>query len=71
MSVYIVARTTMEQALERAAAQGYGEQDIARALMSEVIAVYKRGRSTADIAHGLGFQADNLDDDAEYAFMRP
>mgnify|MGYP000225824995 CR=1 FL=1 len=71
MSVYAIARTTMEQALERAAAQGYDEQEIARALMSEVVAVYKRGRTNADIAHELGFLADNLDDDADYAFMRP
>ncbi|SDR73219.1 hypothetical protein SAMN05216421_0161 [Halopseudomonas xinjiangensis] len=71
MSVYALARSTMEQALERAAAQGYNEQEMARALMSEVIAVYKRDRSAADVAHELGFLADNLDDDADYAFMRP
>lgn len=71
MSVYVIARTTLDQALERAAEQGYTEQEVARALMSEIVAVYKRGRTNADIAHELNFLADNLDDDADYAFMRP
>jgi hypothetical protein len=39
--------------------------------MGEIVAVYKRGRTNADIAHELGFLAGNLDDDADYAFMRP
>lgn len=71
MSVYAIARSTMEAAIERAAAQGYNEQDIARAVMSEVLSIYKRERSNADIAHELAFLAENLDEDADYAFMRP
>jgi hypothetical protein len=71
MSVYALARTLMQQAIEQAQAEGHNEQQLARALMSEVIAVYKRQRSNADIANELAFLADNLDDDIDYAFMRP
>lgn len=71
MSVYALARTLMQQAIEQAQAEGHSEQQLARALMSEVIAVYKRQRSNADIANELAFLADNLDDDIDYAFMRP
>lgn len=71
MSVYVLAKNIMQQATEHASAAGYSEQDLARALMSEVIAVYKRERSDQDIAHELNFLAENLDEDAEYAFMRP
>lgn len=71
MSVYLLAKTIMRQATEQASAAGYGEQDLARAMMSEVIAAYKRERSNQDIAHELNFLAENLDEDAEYAFMRP
>lgn len=71
MSVYKLAGTVMQQALSQAAQAGYDEQDMARALMAEVITVYKRKRSQADIAHELGFLAENLDEDQDYAFMRP
>ncbi len=71
MSVYALAKSIMQQAVTQAECEGYDEQLLARALMSEVIAVYKKGRSNKDIADELGFLADNLDEDAEYAFMRP
>jgi len=71
MSIYKLAGTVMQQALAQAAEAGYGEQEMARALMAEVIEVYKRERSAADIAHELGFLAENLDEDQDYPFMRP
>ncbi|MAB40959.1 MAG: hypothetical protein CMK77_01600 [Pseudomonadales bacterium] len=71
MSAYKIAQQVMAEAIEKAAAAGYDEQELARALMSEVIAVYKKGRSQADIASELDFLANNLDDDQDYAFMRP
>ena len=71
MSAYTVAKEVMAQAIERAAAEGYDEQQLARGLMSEVINVYKRARSHEDIASELAFLADNLNDDEDYAFMRP
>lgn len=71
MSVYKLAGEAMQQALQQAVQAGYGEQEMARALMTEVIAVYKRERGAADIAHELQFLAENLDEDQDYAFMRP
>ncbi|WP_150304580.1 hypothetical protein [Pseudomonas saliphila] len=71
MSVYTLAKTIMQDASEQARTAGYSDQGLARALMSELIAVYKRERSDQDIAHELNFLAENLDEDAEYAFMRP
>ena len=71
MSAYKIAQQVMAEAIEKAAAAGDDEQALARALMSEVIAVYKKGRSQADIASELDFLANNLDDDQDYAFMRP
>ena len=71
MSAYKIAQQVIAEAIEKAAAAGHDEQALARALMSEVIAVYKKGRSQADIASELDFLANNLDDDQDYAFMRP
>lgn len=71
MSAYKLARVVMAQGIEQAAAQGYDEQAFARAMMAELIAVYRRARSMDDIASELKFLADNLDEDEEYAFMRP
>lgn len=71
MSAYKIAQQVMADAIEKAAAAGYDEQALARALMSEVIAVYKKGRTQQDIASELSFLANNLDDDEDYAFMRP
>lgn len=71
MSVYKLAAKVMQQALEQAAAEGYSEQELARGLMTEVLNAYKRERSITDIAHELQFLAENLDEDEEYAFMRP
>lgn len=71
MSVYKLASKIMQQALEEAAGEGFSEQNLARALMTEVLNVYKRERTPADITHELQFLAENLDEDEEYAFMRP
>jgi hypothetical protein len=71
MSVYKLAEKIVIEGIEQAQQAGYGEQDLARALMAEVLNVYKRERSMIDIAHELNFLADNLDEDTDYAFMRP
>ncbi|WP_339844523.1 hypothetical protein [uncultured Halopseudomonas sp.] len=71
MSVYKLAEKIVIEGIEQAQHAGYGEQDLARALMAEVLNVYKRERSMIDIAHELNFLADNLDEDTDYAFMRP
>lgn len=71
MSVYKLAEKIINDGIEQAQQAGYGEQELARALMTEVLNVYKRGRTMTDIAHELNFLAENLDEDTDYAFMRP
>src|SRR5690606_10818513 len=71
MSVYGLAAQMMQQALEQGQQAGYGEQELARALMTEVLAVYKRGHTPPDIAHEPNYLAETLDEDQDYAFMRP
>lgn len=71
MSVYKLAEKIINEGLEQASQAGYGEQELARALMNEVLNLYKRDRSLVDIAHELNFLAENLDEDTDYAFMRP
>ncbi|WP_022961763.1 hypothetical protein [Halopseudomonas pelagia] len=71
MSVYKLAAQLMQDNLAAGQAQGFNDQELAKALMNEVIGVYRRERTIADIAHELNFLAENLDEDADYAFMRP
>ncbi|WP_339648065.1 hypothetical protein [Halopseudomonas pelagia] len=71
MSVYKLAAQLMQDNLAAGQAQGFNDQELAKALMNEVIGVYRRERTIADIAHELSFLAENLDEDADYAFMRP
>lgn len=71
MSVYKLAGKIVDEGVEQAKQAGYGEQELARALMTEVLNIYKRERALTDIAHELNFLAENLDEDTDYAFMRP
>ncbi|WP_373186311.1 hypothetical protein [Halopseudomonas sp.] len=71
MSVYKLAGQIINDSIEQAQQAGYGEQELARALMTEVLNVYKRERTMTDIAHELNFLAENIDEDTDYAFMRP
>ena len=71
MSVYKLAAALMQENIARAEAEGFTDQALARAMISEIISVYRRERTQADIAHELQFLAENLDEDADYAFMRP
>lgn len=71
MSVYKLAEKLVQEGIDQAQQAGYGEQELARALMTEVINVYRRERTLTDIAHELNFLAENLDEDTDYAFMRP
>ncbi|MFN3579350.1 MAG: hypothetical protein ACK4VV_02615 [Pseudomonas sp.] len=71
MSVYKLAEQLMRDNIARAEAEGFTSQELAKALLTEVINVYRQQRTQADIAHELTFLAENLDEDADYAFMRP
>ncbi len=44
---------------------------IGRALLNEVLDIYRRSRGNDDISSELHFVADNLDPDTDFTFMRP
>jgi hypothetical protein len=71
MGAYEWARQQLEQSLQDAAEQGIEPLLALRALLGEVVQRNKGLRSAADLAAELQFLADNLDDERDYAFMRP
>ena len=71
MSAYQWAKETLQAELEAGRSKGLDDLMMLRALLSSVVEASKAHRSAADLAAELTFLADNLDDDREYAFMRP
>jgi len=71
MSIHSWARKALEGDLHDAEAQGYEPVMALRALLAEVVQQNKALRDARELAHELQFLADNLDDDRDYAFMRP
>lgn len=66
-----LARSCVNTALQEAKVAQFSEDAIARALISEAIAIYKKSRSSEDIANEFVFLAENLSEDDDYTFMRP
>jgi hypothetical protein len=58
-------------ALAEAEARSISSDVVARCLLSEAIRLFRADRSIEDIAAELAAAADNLDEDAPLAFMRP
>lgn len=58
-------------ALKEAEAQSISSDVVARCLLSEAIRLFRQQRSIDDIAAELTATADNLDEDAPLAFIRP
>jgi hypothetical protein len=71
MSVHSWARSTVQRDLHDAQVQGHEPVMALRALLSEVVQQSRALRDAQELAHELQFLADNLDDDRDYAFMRP
>ncbi len=71
MSVHSWARDVVQDGLHDAEVQSYEPVVALRALLSEVVQQSKALRDSQELAHELQFLADNLDDDRDYAFMRP
>lgn len=71
MSVHSWARNAVQGDVHDAAVQGYEPLVALRALLSEVVQQSKALRDPQELVHELQFLADNLDDDRDYAFMRP
>ena len=59
------------EALEEAEAKSISSDVVARCLLSEAIRLFRLHRSPEDIAAELTAAADNLDEDAPLAFIRP
>lgn len=66
-----IAETHFRAALAEAMASDIAPELLARYMLSCVIAEYVRHRPPADVRAELVAAADNLDPDADYAFMRP
>ena len=71
MSTHEMVSRHIAQALAEAAGRSVDEDVVARCLLSEAIRIFKRSRGNEDIAAELTAAADNLDDDAPLAFIRP
>jgi hypothetical protein len=71
MSAKDIAARHLAAALAEAGAASIPPDALGRALLSEVIDLWRQGRSAADVRSELEFIAANLDDDAEFYFMRP
>jgi len=59
------------EALKEAEARSISRDVVARCLLSEAIRLFREHRPVEDIAAELAAAADNLDEDAPLAFIRP
>lgn len=71
MSIHSWARGVLEADLRAAEEQGFERLMALRALLAEVVQRNRALRDAQELAHELQFLADNLDDERDYAFMRP
>lgn len=69
--VHSIAASHVAAAMAECERSGIPADVLGRALLSQVVMLYKRTRTAQDIAHELEFAARNLEDDEEYTFMRP
>ena len=70
-AVHEVVNRHVEALLDEAEAQQLPADTVARALLNKVIEIYRRQRSIEDVRSELEFVAETLDDDTDFAFMRP
>ena len=71
MSIHSWARRALEADLQSAEALGHDRLLALRALLAEVVEQSRGLRDPEELAQELQFLADNLDDERDYAFMRP
>jgi hypothetical protein len=71
MSTHELVARHVVAALKEAEAQSIASDVVARCLLSEAIRLFRQERSIEDIAAELAAAADNLDEDAPLAFIRP
>ena len=66
----MVARHVAD-ALKEAQSHSISSDVVARCLLSEAIRLFRQHRTVEDVAAELAAAADNLDEDAPLAFIRP
>lgn len=71
MSTHDLVARHVAAALKEAEARSISSDVVARCLLSEAIRLFRRDRPIDDIAAELTAAADNLDEDAPLAFIRP
>jgi len=71
MSIHSWAEQRLHELLIEAEAAGQDPQLAVRALLSAVVQANSQVRTQEDLGHELHFLADNLDEERDYAFMRP
>lgn len=71
MGAHEWARAEVERSLQQARELGIDPVLALRALLSAVVQCNQQVRTPKDLAEELLFLADNLDDQRDYAFMRP
>jgi hypothetical protein len=71
VSIHSWARRALHDDLRDGEAQGFERLIVLRALLAEIVQQNKALRDAQELAGELQFLADNLDDDRDYAFMRP
>ncbi len=71
MSISSIVKKHLDAAIAEAGAQGHPPENVARTMLSFVIATYREHRDIADIREELEYAIQNLDPDEPYEFMRP
>ena len=71
MSSHELVARHVNAALLEASTQAISSDVVARCLLSEAIRIFRQQRTIEDISAELMAAADNLDEDAPLAFIRP
>jgi hypothetical protein len=71
MSSHAMVARHVAAALHEASAHSISGDVVARCLLSEAIRIFRQQRSIGDVAAELMMAAENLDEDAPLAFIRP
>ena len=71
MATHEMVARHVAAAVQEAAAKSVSSDVVARCLLSEAIRLFREQRPIEDVAAELIAAADNLDEDAPLAFIRP
>jgi hypothetical protein len=71
MSSHEMVARHVAAALQEASVHSISSDVVARCLLSEAIRIFRQQRTIDDVAAELTAAADNLDEDAPLAFIRP